>query len=709
MQYVVSKYSLNGTFLGNEDVSDLFHYCQTSAPTTQSVDTTWTIFGNSKIIRMKCDLYSILSKSLDQQYFYELFIRESGTGSLFSVPVRITQLVDDTGGTPNDLYPRNLCDSTDVLVRRFFLFDIVSGIDAAEQQTAPKYIRYAQHMILAMNIRTDNPEKVYSPVLTISYNEKISADIVAPSYDASGTYQREDDAYIFQSVYSQSMDKFQNELYGVFVFCTVLFSMLVMLRWYNLTIKKSRIFTVQTQRNFQTDYYYYYEVACLMCHSFNVIFFPFVVLVCWYWFVFFKLQDVSSVMLPPMYDIYQSWSNEDGSYSYSSYYWFGVFVNMMWGYQFLYIIDMIWRQANADIFFLDWEPQSDSKKGKHVSVWRTILVANEWSELMTVRRTSIEFTLFWIAFFLFGLGLDNNATHQPDLNNTEDGTINIVLRFANTTWWWAILSLAQWLWKICIAERYLGEPPEQVFVDFCTIAKISVLCLEGEYDGYYLHCRSPHPYSDGSMEELVDMLHYEESGLTTDRSLSGGPAEVQSFNIYVSGEWRLKYDEIYSNMTSLSTVNEVLSSGRILNRNNIMARFFGPTAQPTKQSMSAWKKMTKFLQDFVENEAKRTIITNQSFLEKLLLQPPALAISNQPSIFIPDPHFQYCRLLFLGRETDLLLFNILTYSVVDLWFSNTAASILITYLLNLAITWFRQSLGQANIAKKTLIDERFLI
>ena len=140
-----------------------------------------------------------------------------------------------------------------------------------------------------------------------------------------------------------------------------------------------------------------------------------------------------------------------------------------------------------------------------------------------------------------------------------------------------------------------------------------------------------------------------------------------------------------------------------------MARVFGPTAQPTKQSMSAWKKMTKFLQDFVENEAKRTIITNQSFFEKLLLQPPALAISNQPSIFIPDPHFQYCRLLFLGRETDLLLFNILTYSVVDLWFSNTAASILITYLLNFAITWFRQSLGQANIAKKTLIDERFLI
>ena len=141
-------------------------------------------------------------------------------------------------------------------------------------------------------------------------------------------------------------------------------------------------------------------------------------------------------------------------------------------------------------------------------------MANEWAELMTVRRTSLEFTLFWLAFILIGCNLQYNATHQPDLNNTEPGelvlykryrgsytsicanasfnlslslfpnvctlhghagTINILLRFANTTWWWAILSLAQWGYKICIGERYVGEPPEQVFIDFCTIAKISVI------------------------------------------------------------------------------------------------------------------------------------------------------------------------------------------------------------------------------------------
>ena len=191
-------------------------------------------------------------------------------------------------------------------------------------------------------------------------------------------------------------------------------------------------------------------------------------------------------------------------------------INIMFFFQLLYVCAFIWKQGTADIFFLDWEP-ADPKKGKTVSVWRSILVANEWVSMMTVRRTSIEFSLFWIAFFLLGLKLEYNATQQPNINDISSGDVNIILRFANTTWWWLVMASTQLLWKMFIGERYLGEPPEQRFIDFCTIAKISVLVLEGKYHGYYLHCRSPHQFSDGSMSELVEMLHKEESGLTVDR------------------------------------------------------------------------------------------------------------------------------------------------------------------------------------------------
>jgi meckelin len=39
-----------------------------------------------------------------------------------------------------------------------------------------------------------------------------------------------------------------------------------------------------------------------------------------------------------------------------------------------------------------------------VSVWRTLLVANEFNELSTVRTVSVEWTLILVGFVLIGLG-----------------------------------------------------------------------------------------------------------------------------------------------------------------------------------------------------------------------------------------------------------------------------------------------------------------
>jgi hypothetical protein len=44
----------------------------------------------------------------------------------------------------------------------------------------------------------------------------------------------------------------------------------------------------------------------------------------------------------------------------------------------------------------------------------------------------------------------------------------------------------------------------------------------------------------------------------------------------------------------------------------------------------------------------------------------------------------------------------------DFWLNSTAGAVLLTYLLEFIICYFRQKLGQAVIAKKTLVDERFL-
>jgi Meckelin (Transmembrane protein 67) len=53
-------------------------------------------------------------------------------------------------------------------------------------------------------------------------------------------------------------------------------------------------------------------------------------------------------------------------------------------------------------------------------------------------------------------------------------------------------------------------------------------------------------------------------------------------------------------------------------------------------------------------------------------------------------------MLFLGCERDLLIFNILTYSIFDFWLNNTASAIFLCYLLDCAVTYYRRTLGRVS-------------
>lgn len=64
--------------------------------------------------------------------------------------------------------------------------------------------------------------------------------------------------------------------------------------------------------------------------------------------------------------------------------------------------------------------------------------------------------------------------------------------------------------------------------------------------------------------------------------------------------------------------------------------------------------------------------------------------------------------MFSGVEYDLLLFDILVYSLIDLA-GNSMLSVVITYLVDLFICKIRQHYGQKNISQKNLVDERFLL
>jgi len=715
LQYVVAKYAMNGTFIGYEDVETLFSYCPRAAPASDrgggtSSSTQWQIFGSTEYLSFKCDLFMLLDQ---EQFFYDLYLLDSKTGGLVPVPVRVTNLKQD-GSSPNSLrVDGEVCASGEVHVRRFMLFDIVSGLTDASFQTplsdgsyAPVVVRYADTIFLDVQIREDDPEQIYVPVLTIQYKDA----------STSGWESRRSEAYTethFDARYSMNTDDFFSILDGFFIAGIVLFVLLFLLRYFNWRTRNTRplaAVAVQGQGTNGLTLSVLMDVSAIAMHCWVQVFFPMTLLVCQYWFVFFKIQDTVAVMLPPMEDIYSSGSD------------YNVFVSMLhllFFFQLGYVAHMVYRQANADIFFIDWEPsKSKAKDGTGgVSVWRTILVANEWNEMQSIRRTDVRFSLLFIGFFLIGLGLENNATQQPDLDNLQDGRHNIILRFANTTWWWFVVSSAQLLWRFIIYERYISEPKEQIFVDMCTIAKVSLIVMDEPYHGFYLHCRSPHQYADGSMSELVSMLHKEEVGLTVDRSLEGAPPDVQSFEVFVTAEWRRRYDKICSTLVPpdtgdlcglLSNAASTAASRRGQGRGSLGQN----RATPTDRVIKAWGELNAFLQGFIENNFNvpdlRRKVKLPTYLEKLMRVPPDLTAPGQPCVFYPDEYFSYSSVLFLGRELDLLLLNVLSYAMFDLWFNSTATSILLCYLLDLLICKLRDDIGQNVIARKTLVDERFL-
>ena len=94
----------------------------------------------------------------------------------------------------------------------------------------------------------------------------------------------------------------------------------------------------------------------------------------------------------------------------------------------------------------------------------------------------------------------------------------------------------------------------------------------------------------------------------------------------------------------------------------------------------------------------------------LSFPPPNLSSVTSPSVMVPDATNQrFTYSLFLGIEKDLLLFNVLTFSVVELWGGNVGMAIALTFVADTLITWARGEYGARNLSRKTCVDERFLV
>ena len=103
---------------------------------------------------------------------------------------------------------------------------------------------------------------------------------------------------------------------------------------------------------------------------------------------------------------------------------------------------------------------------------------------------------------------------------------------------------------------------------------------------------------------------------------------------------------------------------------------------------------------FLFTTALRRVVREQTYSERILGSAPDLSSTEQPCVLFPDRNFNYCKMLFLGQEMDLLLLNILSYSMFDFWLNDTASAVFLCYLLDFAICSARKSMGQVRFLIK---------
>uniref|UniRef100_G1QRM1 Transmembrane protein 67 n=1 Tax=Nomascus leucogenys TaxID=61853 RepID=G1QRM1_NOMLE len=544
-----------------------------------------------------------------------------------------------------------------LLTRRIFLVDAVSGREN-DLGSQPRVIRVATQISLSVHLVPNTINgNIYPPLITIAYSDIDIKDANSQSVKVSFSVTYEMDhgeAHVQTDI-----------ALGVLGGLAVLASLLKTAGWKRRI--GSPMIDLQTVMKFLV--YYAGDLA-------NV-FFIITVGTGLYWLIFFKAQKSVSVLLPmPV--------QEER---------FVTYVGCAFALKALQFLHKLISQITIDVFFIDWErPKGKVLKAVEgeggvrsatvpVSIWRTYFVANEWNEIQTVRKINSLFQVLTVLFFLEVVGFKNLALMDSSSSLSRSPPSYIapysrILRYAVSAALWLAIGIIQVVFFAVFYERFIEDKIRQ-FVDLCCMSNISVFLLSHKCFGYYIHGRSVHGHADTNMEEMNMNLKREAENLCSQRGLVPN-TDGQTFEIAISNQMRQHYERIHETLI----------------RKNGPARLLSSSASTFEQSIKAYHMMNKFLGSFIDHVCMSTFIFklgSNAIFKKL------------------NEGYSFSSVLYYGNEATLLIFDLLFFCVVDLACQNFILASFLTYLQQEIFRYIRNTVGQKNLASKTLVDQRFLI
>eukprot|EP00924_Labyrinthula_sp_SR-Ha-C_P013623 snap_masked-scaffold_5-processed-gene-8.41-mRNA-1 protein AED:0.52 eAED:0.56 QI:0/0/0/0.5/1/1/2/0/491 len=429
------------------------------------------------------------------------------------------------------------------------------------------------------------------------------------------------------------------------------------------------------------------------------------------------------------------------------------------------------KQVSIKIFFLDWEKprrasqqQNDLSKAS-ISVWRTLFAVNEWNELQSNKKFSVSFLLLFTLFWM-NLGLHvTSAAEENYFNSTlehlkkEKTTVLEFYRSSKTFFLALVVNLS---FNYAIYHRFFEEYKPIAFLDFCALAKISLIVIDEKYHGFYLHCDSDHDYADVDLEGICSQIKAQESGLLP---VSSGlqleenfkrRTKYKTYEIIFSSKFIHTYEEIISKGHCYAFGSKSFSNvaANLFSNLNVRYEFASMVKKPPKKNnrrqshlkssplcpellcaLKARKKLSVHFRTIILKANTRSLSKLRSenidvadgslFLQKiwkwtginLSFLPSLLSVNH--TIFIPDHECNFESTIFLGHCLDLWLLSVYAYIFFFMFFQSDEEQVdivqcrslacALTYILDICLKAVRKQIGSQNLAKKTLIEDKFLL
>ncbi|XP_058807213.1 meckelin [Phymastichus coffea] len=354
-------------------------------------------------------------------------------------------------------------------------------------------------------------------------------------------------------------------------------------------------------------------------------------------------------------------------------------------------------ENHTDFYGVNEADRMEKNQLLPVSIWRTYFVANEWFKIQTKRRVNVALQIIFTLFMLEIVGLKywTQATPELQVDQSESHSSNeknFTLRFGVGALVYMFCYCVQWMTSVVFYERYIKNRMQH-FVDLCSVANISIFIFAYDYYGYYIHGRSVHGYADTDLETLIDDLKKEENNLCAHRGLIPGTTD-QTFIVSLSSSFR----EIYHKLLDLQSTGESRFS-----RRNILGSI------NWEKSLQTHSKIKKFLTAFIDHCFKDLdyVIKDRLLLEKLC--DIEVGRNDDQSTFYIDKNNSFDRVIFYGNEWTFGTFEIALFIFVQALSEDYILACMVNLLISQMIITICRINGKTNLAKKTLIDERFLM